>query len=228
MPYSESDISLEAWLANCRKRCETERLIWFLRQAQLILRTTAFGDLRDRSGTWENPGHLQAALATPGRSSVIRSVRHVPLAAGPGRIGCPSCELRIRRREHMRIKRLVLRQAPVWKPGSRIIYRLFGGKRSVRRLKKHLTRHHVTVGDDDNHHWPQRQWVPRTGTNWHRNSIRKQWLPHRLLRRTTADQICAPLAVGFKLALGRRIPVRWLTRLPPPTSLLSRDRSRLG
>ena len=70
MPYAGED-SLVDWLANCRSRCDAERMRWFLREAESYFRSrfgeptmtkdTVTGMVRDYLSS--NPSQLRTALA---------------------------------------------------------------------------------------------------------------------------------------------------------------------
>lgn len=71
MPYTGSDASLKDWFATCRKRCDADRVSWFLRDAELFCQQrfgestmTTNPDTRFvREYLSDNPGHMSAALA---------------------------------------------------------------------------------------------------------------------------------------------------------------------
>lgn len=71
MPYAGEGLSLENWVAECRRSCDIERLNWFLRQLEDFCRER-FGDASMTSGAEtreireylrENPSQLRSALA---------------------------------------------------------------------------------------------------------------------------------------------------------------------
>ena len=81
MPYANGGISLETWLASCRKRCEPDRLNLFLQQFQTLCQqkfgeTTMPSDAETREiRTYlrENPNQMQSALAIHDAWPVIRA-----------------------------------------------------------------------------------------------------------------------------------------------------------
>ena len=80
MPYNGASNSLERWVAECRRRCEVERLDWFLRQFQTFcnqrfggLTMTSDAETREiRAYLWENSNQMQSALAVHDAWQVIR------------------------------------------------------------------------------------------------------------------------------------------------------------
>ncbi len=206
MPYSGSDISLEAWIENCRKRCETERLNWFFRQAQTFCRqqfggsnlTTDAESREIRAYLSENPGHLQAALVIHDAWPLVRTqicesfLEHLRdqvenqlnidlnQSADGLHVICRfegdkrySTELSIRKDDWVpySIKLQSGSRGTIWwQWGISCAIPLAGMSDQEKKLraavKSALTRHGLTVGEDDEHHWPQRQWVPRF-ENWH-------------------------------------------------------------
>ena len=81
MPYSGASNSLESWVGECRRRCEVERLNWFLQQFHTFCRQrfgestmTSDAETREiRAYLQENPNQMQSALAIHDAWQVIRS-----------------------------------------------------------------------------------------------------------------------------------------------------------
>lgn len=81
MPYANGGVSLESWLASCRKLCEPDRLNLFLQQFQTLCQmkfgeATMSSDAETREiRTYlrQNPNQLQSALAIHDAWQVIRA-----------------------------------------------------------------------------------------------------------------------------------------------------------
>ncbi len=207
MPYAGGELSLENWLVSCRRRCDTERLNWFLLQAQSFCRQQFGGsalstdaETREiRAYLSENPGHLPAALAIHDAWPSVREKlcegflnhlrNHVEARLGEiaehpvseYRVACQfegekrySSLLWVARNDwpDYSVKLQCGGRGTTWwqwgVSSRKPLSEMSDQEKQVRRkVVEALSRHRLTVGEDDGHHWPQREYV-REYENWHR------------------------------------------------------------